>query len=342
MFYFDSSNTSEDVSIIIGTEGNENASSLLLCRFNKFNPMHGMKRELTPNNLFLSLYKSLSNNGIERQRTGGSSGYLQFSDELRRLLATSNSTPRCSKGSVWLRSHDNLKWFIFYIGTRDGETKQTYYTNPRPGGSFNIDPQLLKRYQCLRHFASTKAIAALLLCELTKDPDIMKYPVCPTAVASELQHIEHTRHYIKTLTAEKHGVLKGTEIETLFYQYYSSKFLNYTLVMHPVGRHIDVFADGLPSLENRMCFLLKENHEKKEKLWNLGTKYGRGGGGPNKFCFALLDWSTTKQKQNLKWTDPVNAHLKYSSQWYAREDGNPNRKLTESIWSQFSKENNIT
>ena len=60
-------------------------------------------------------------------------------------------------------SKNMLKLYIFYIGTKDGELKHTYYTNPQPGGSFLMPTLLLEKYPFLVDFASTKPTAALLL-----------------------------------------------------------------------------------------------------------------------------------------------------------------------------------
>ena len=54
-----------------------------------------------------------------------------------------------------------------------------------------------------------------------------------------------------------------------------------TLVEHPVGYHIDVFGDQL-SLECKKCFDLRPSEY-----------VGRGGAGPGRYAFALLDWRGT-------------------------------------------------
>ena len=87
---------------------------------------------MTTKDLFLELQCLLKNNGLEQRRTGGSSGYVSYTTELKLMMATPNSSPRNSKGSIWPRSKDNnLKWLLFYVGTKDMELKFTYYTNPR-------------------------------------------------------------------------------------------------------------------------------------------------------------------------------------------------------------------
>ena len=52
---------------------------------------------------------------------------------------------------------------MIYIGTRDGEAKYTYYTNPQHGGSFVMTSEILKNHPFLIDFASTKPTAAIIL-----------------------------------------------------------------------------------------------------------------------------------------------------------------------------------
>ena len=118
-------------------------------------------------------------------------------------------------------------------------------------------------------------------------------------------------------------------ITATFYQFYSSKFNNYTMVLHPVGRHYDVFADSKPALENRVCFKI-ENIRSSLKL----NSYGRGGCGLNNFCFAIVDWNTQHLQQRAVWTNTQNQNLKYSAYWYASQ-GIPDQRFTKTVKSNF-------
>ena len=93
--------------------------------------------------------------------------------------------------------------------------------------------------------------------------------------------------------------------------------------MHAVGAHIDVFADNLPSLENRVLFKLP------------ATKHGsgRGGFGTRWFTWALLDWGNYRRVRRAVWTHPANQELDHSPEWYRRRGQHPN--CSDSIWSQF-------
>ena len=61
---------------------------------------------------------------------------------------------------------------------------------------------------------------------------------------------------------------------------------HYTLVAYHVSYHYDVFKKGEHSLENKICF--------EFDLEDGKIDIGRGGSGPTKFVFALLDWINPK------------------------------------------------
>ena len=62
-----------------------------------------------------------------------------------------------------------------------------------------------------------------------------------------------------------------------FLTMYATKQSN-SIVEYAAGYHVDVFGDK-PSLENKKCFVLR----------NKSDYVGRGGAGPQKYVFALLD-----------------------------------------------------
>ena len=192
-------------------------------------------------------------------------------------------------GTVFLLSKKKLKWHVIYIGTNDGIQKYTYYTNPQPGGQFIVDGKFLQKYKFMELFVSSKPIAALILNQLEQDDSINMNNICPMACKIELQNVCNTKKFLKGYLKSPHfrRIAEEKNVQTIFYQYYATKYVNYTMVSHPVERHYDVFADGKPSLENRVCFVV-ENIRSNLSL----TTYGRGGAGINKFCFAILDWNT--------------------------------------------------
>ena len=91
-----------DVTIIIGInhnkENNDTTGSLLLMRFHKFNPILSRRKKQTTQKLFDDITSLLKNNGLERRRMGGSSCFIKYSENLKVLMKSHNSSPRVAKG----------------------------------------------------------------------------------------------------------------------------------------------------------------------------------------------------------------------------------------------------
>ena len=228
-------------------------------------------------------------------------------------------------------STNNLKWYVFYISTKDGKLKQTHYTNPQPGGKFTLQSKIITKYDFMIKFLSTKPTAASICKEICKDDTIPISEISPLACENELENQNITRQFMKRYISNQKrlGISANCNVRELFYHFYSSKFNNYTLVMHPVGRHYDVFADKCASLENRVCF----------KIDGLRTKlpvlpYGRGGCGLGNFCFAILDWETAHKQRRRVWTADENQHLIYSAQWYASQ-GEIDKRFDKTVRKAF-------
>jgi hypothetical protein len=315
--------TQRRASLVIGDDGS-GYGSILLCRFHNMPPELGKKR--STRELYRDLYAGLSNDGLERIRVGGSSGFITYSDELLKLMMTPNSTPRNSLGVLWLKDVDNLKWHFFYISTKVGEAMTWQYSNPKEGGQVTMSPKVFQKYNFLCSFVSTKGLAAAIVVAIG-NTDIS---ICPIAVKEELQNVAFTRKFIEQFSLDKN--LSPQQKLGLFYAFYSENYLSYTLVQHPVGRHLDTFANGKPSLENRVCFsfLLRQNEKKG---------YGRGGAGMHRFCFALLDWESSRRKRSKCWTDPNNAHLNNSALAYSRMRNDVNQRCTDTVWNRFLENN---
>ena len=263
-----------DISIIIGYDCGSVYGSVLLCRFHKMKPV--LSNKLTARELLRQLTAQLKNGGIERRRRGGALGFVTYSDDLFQMLATPNSTPRCSKGAIFLRDKDDLKLHVFYFGTQDCAVKNLEYATPRKGGSFQMPASLIQQQLAIQTFFMVKPLAADILSRLNR------FKICPLSVQQELSFASKARAYVD----EQPDL--GNRRKAAFYVFYSSNFIKCTLVRHAVGMHHDVFAAGKPSLENRMCF--KCPLESNEKRATGTSRYGRGGAGVDYHCFAILDW----------------------------------------------------
>lgn len=331
--------------VVLGLDDdNKDTASVLCCRFHS---LKAQDSERQAKEVLKDMKDQLKNNGLERRRTGGSSGKLRMgSKELKLLLHTENSSPRNSKGVIWLRSKDSLKLHIYYIGTKLKEEtdvtkcKYTYYSTPRPGGSFQMKETMFKKHPWLQTFCRTKPLAALVMKgiekHLEKKNDLPNLSIISEACDEELQNMEAARFFIKC-EYERNQKLKEGDLRNLFWVFYSENFLNFTLVMHPVGLHLDIFANADdPSLENRVCFYFKLDRQGQTNMTNTGYRYGRGGFGANNFCFALLDWSGGQRRRRRMWTDPRNQHIPHSATQHAAANNNPNRVvLRPAIWNAF-------
>ena len=93
--------------------------------------------------------------------------------------------------------------------------------------------------------------------------------------------------------------------------------------------HIDVFADNVPSLENRVCFSFPAKHR--------GGRCGRGGFGLEEYTWALLDWGNYRRRRRAVWAHPLNQHLEHSPEWYRNRPQNPrpNQNCTDGVWALF-------
>lgn len=275
--------------VLIATKQNSfGLQNLLLLRFYNFtiNEMKDKKKNALFDH-FLSMLDNKRNhkNYIERKREGGAQGTTEYkSSVLFKMLHTSNSSPRCSIGTIWLRLKNNRKWKIFYRGTQDGVVHDYYYSSPRIGGQFELDCSLFKKYTFLLEFLSTKPYTALIVESLE-----LQHKISPMAIQNELENMKETHEYVfgKTMMKKKDTIVKPI---IQYYERYSKIHNRYTLVTHPVGRHNDVFDSNKTSkLENRFCMSISDFRPTSVKKKNFST-YGRGGNGTYNFVFAILDW----------------------------------------------------
>ena len=250
--------------------------------------------------LYNTLTNELKNNGIERRRTGGSSGIIQYSSTLKMLMHTPGSTPRKSMGCAWMRMNNN-SFNIYYINTKIGEPKVVTYTNPVMVGNFKLPSILIGKYHFLKEFIMTKPICALIIEKIS--PTLKKmnlpYKINEIAIRTELLNIKNIRNLAFDLKYDA---------EINFFKLYSNHWIQYTMFKHAVGNHQDTFADGLPSLENKICFKFLNNGNKC-----LGE--GRGGGGKNYHCWALLDWGSENRDRRNIWLDKNNLELRKNARF---------------------------
>lgn len=266
---------------IFGSKPNRN-KSLLLFRFVDLNPRAGLSKN-SEDDLYHFLFENkISSRKQELRRNGGSSCETDSSTrEFNQMLMRPGNVPRRADGTVWIQ--ERLCWKLYYIGVNDGLPKSLWYSQPVNGGAFSIghwnqnktvykfndsikERKIFKNYPALMRFCESKPLAALLLDELRNHG----FQCMPEAVNTELKHILVARNHVANLPKQ----CRKNE----FYLFYM-RYVNFTMVMHPVGFHLDVFANRDSILENKAVFIRHDIFEP-----------GRGGGGPNIFTWALLDW----------------------------------------------------
>lgn len=247
-------------------------------------------------NLFKALRELLGANNtnyMEVHRSGGAMGLISYNRELKDLLFTPNSSPRKSKGVLVLRGKDLRFWLLIYRGTKDGLVKSHKYANPKYGGRFKMTMEIFQQFPFLYHFCMWKPLCLIIMETLQLDGI-----VSPTAFRSERKKLDEVKIIVDKMNKGQQCFKDTNEIWSQYdrlqkYCYIFSKYYDtYTLVTHPVGRHVDIFQKETPcKLENRFLirFCLDQNNQTNLK----GTGYnhfGRGGSGLSNYVFSVLDW----------------------------------------------------
>ena len=226
-----------------------------------------------------------SNNPFERNRSGGSSGLMEYNKHLLQMLHVPNSSPKRSQGVIALQDKDNLSIHLFYLNKKQGEPKHFAYTTPVEGGKIKLNFEkfdMKKKFSFFQKFYMARLLAAKLLFELkgTLNQQGLPYQICPEAVSIGISQGRKAKEFVDRLYPVTSKNLRQHVRLYEYYKYYAEKFCKNTIVLHPVGMHIDHFPDN-PVLENRMCFWIESDR--------FGD-YGRGGAGLSKKSFAILDW----------------------------------------------------
>ena len=103
-YFFDEKEVNHDVTIILGLKEIRNHCDedlhLLHMRFHKYTPVLSRKKKQTVQKFYNDLRKVLKNDGLERRRRGGSSGFVSYHHNLKKMMKSHNVSPRNSKGIV--------------------------------------------------------------------------------------------------------------------------------------------------------------------------------------------------------------------------------------------------
>ena len=290
-----------DITLIIGSDGIGTHASILLCRFHKLDPnLNNRERR----ELLCTVWGSLNSKKFECRRSGGSSGLIldEHTNLIKKFMSDHGTCPRSGKGSVWIQGRDT--WFLYYIGTMDGEIKKFKYTNPVPGGKFQFKAFHLEQFRFLNDFLSVKPKTALIIEAIQgiiMNKEGFRVDITPQAVATELATITNIQ---TSLSCARAGVTEDVPLalrevpdeflelrpKSAFYALYNHKYVKYTVVCHSVGFHLDYFKGRKPTIENKVCFEILNNRVPIENL-RKSHPHGRSGGSTSShFVFAILDW----------------------------------------------------
>lgn len=164
------------------------------------------------------------------------------------------------------------------------------YGTPKRGGQFDVDQETMSKFPFLYEFAETKVHGAYLLRALNSR---LSCPVQPIAVANEIRIYERAV-YIAPGMKWTSLSCKGRETECRPRREALVQFVahnKHTLVTHPVGFHVDVFAKNKECFENKVCFRATGRQK---------CPMGRGGSGQNKYTFCVLDWANDPRNQKRR------------------------------------------
>ena len=350
-----------DVSIVVGFQKETpRVGSLLLCRFHTLlSETPFVSTNTVKGEVFLSMLEDALVVPVERRRRGGSSG-LFTSEKFLELINQQNSSPRRGCGNVALRMKNNVTAKLCHHSCKDTTLKNVECSPAVPGGQMLMKQEIIEKHEkFLVPFFSSKILASkillLLPTVLVESSPCHRFALMKInedAVKCEMHCHERTLHHTdihmqKLLKKEFHGVegvdpMCGNfdskkhmtvlsfihdECRLCHYNFLSSTFINFTLVQHAVGMHVDNFADQKPSLENRLVFRIKRKHRDHG---SGGCDEGRGGF--DGFSFCLLDWNSKNQKKTNEWTDPKNSDNPHHRQCHPA-----NTRLTDCIWKKFCK-----
>ena len=350
-----------DGTVIIGRyPWTKHQSCLVLRLFNQRFIM-SLKNEQT-RKLYEAAKSRIPRNAIVCRRFGGSSGFPEISDAFFKFINGSGNLPRAAygckfikRGTYWLvlymtTKYDKKRYGIIndrgleeewdsteewsagdeeeyadkhddewsdaeeelqemtqtvHVADADMKVVSVRYSPPLPGGAFHVDLDLLEEIPELYTFAEAKVAATHILNELNK---LAPFQIQKYAVAHELLTIECACRYASLM--QKVNVSKKNAVLAHFIR--ENK---HTLVQHPVGYHLDFFHLDEPGLENKQCF--------ECNLWKKQYGAGRGGHGPNKFVFAILDWRY--ERSGLR------------RQIYLQNGGHPVPAVRDDIWNAFTE-----
>ena len=286
-----------DVSVVLGPIVN-GIRQLILCRCHncKYIPPEGDEIDE-----FLHELKELAGKdkgGFCVNRRAGSNGKWRYDKPLMDFLNSNKAFPRKSDSVVIIPQDDGMECYYMSPKSDDGQ-KEAWneihpecpmadhhpyypayfpYAPPVKGGSFMVTTELVADYPFLLEFQEKKTLTAHICRELSQRE--FDYDISPAACQGEIRTQEIILGHLamkELLTQKDRKTRHWSDIDHFLFGCMTKN--RFTLVVHPVYFHPDIFHKGKESIENKKCFVSPTSHH----------SIGRGGGGHN-YTFALLDW----------------------------------------------------
>ena len=259
-----------DVLLMLGeTDPKSNICHVLCAKFFHSTPSVNMGgKKLDRFNAMLRSKTKKASGGFMAKRTGGSNGKVSFNNDMKRFVHHASNLP--NRGIACKFVNMGLHWDVFYISPLTGNPVLfSGYSQPRPGGNFQVDPVECAEFPFLHEFALTKVAAGLLFHGINSTRDLK---IQPQAVAHQQAEISRVCEHLYT---------QGTlTLENLVLRLCNT--WRYTRNNYPVAYHVDNFSEaGVPRIENKICFVDPSIHS------SCGV--GRGGCG-SKNVYSLMIW----------------------------------------------------
>ena len=251
--------------------------------------------------------------GLEVSRSGGALGRCDpKSNDFKAFMKRRGKIPRVGKAAVVVVINSPSRcgaMFTYYQETKEkGKCVVSFwYNTPRAGGNQTLLDRQIRKHRVLQKFPLCRVVTAMLCLQLNK-LNLFPRPVIATASRNLLDLFS-----LACQKAEAHA--KDPMLgDPLFWMAKASK---HTLVMHPVGWHIDIFADnGKDCIENKLCLVSWDRTD----FSRTDLALGRGGLGPGGFVFGLLDWD---------------APVRHRRHVFLVNGGNPKQRVTQSRMETF-------
>jgi hypothetical protein len=241
-----------------------------------------------PKGLFEFLRGRCSRGGFEAKRSCGALGRPEITHDFFSFFHHPGNLPRTLKGTRFFVHPLGKCWVVLYVSTKESVRRVVNfkYMPPKQGGAFNLrnasGVKYLEELPAMTAFSWSRPYMAMVLDAVNKQ--VLAPSNHPPCVSKTVNfEIKQVKKCISDCRAE-HSYCDN--IFTKFILRWTQE-REYSLVQYPVGYHVDTFKGGRTAgLENKAVYC----HPGRGTLDPNALAEGRGGAGPGRYAFALLDW----------------------------------------------------